>query len=515
MPNRLCLPLCMPWSSHGRLWYTALGAEQLRRSVSPDSTYDALAARAPSASSPELDIVEKDIGRTFPDRAEFHEGDSRQRLRRVLRAYALRHTYCQGMSYIAAMMLQHLPESESFWALAALVENFLPAGYFTDDLHGAYMDQHIAFGQFLPYRLPRLAAHLTAVDFPLTLIGVRWFLCLFAADLQPAQTANLWDFLFSHGSHMLFAVALALLESHEAELLSKPDVPEMFVAVRAIGSSPLPWSLLRASAHAFPSEADVHVARAAYQREIGAGVASSACLAACYDGAVAVGGSSLRTCPRGASDASDDVAASNVPIVGTGAPPSGATAVAGGRGAASECGASSATGAARASAEAAIRGGYEAVTRRLRGGYEAATLAVTGATTTAPPRAHRAVWPSGAAGTNELVSAELAREQSQRARVELEREAAGARAAVADVLDLGSAIEHSSGLPPHALQKKVRAAAARHVGAPPGGRSSIEESLRRFWSDAGEAVRVTAKLLPDRLGWMFGYTPEVEAAHTA
>ena len=38
--------------------------------------------------------------------------------------------------------------------------------YFTDDLHGAYMDQHIAFVQFLPYRLPRLAEHLEQKDFP-------------------------------------------------------------------------------------------------------------------------------------------------------------------------------------------------------------------------------------------------------------------------------------------------------------------------------------------------------------
>ena len=45
------------------------------------------------------------------------------------------------------------------------------------------MDQHIAFEQFLPYRLPRLAAHLVDKEFPLTLIGVRWFLCLFAADM--------------------------------------------------------------------------------------------------------------------------------------------------------------------------------------------------------------------------------------------------------------------------------------------------------------------------------------------
>ena len=271
------------WSAHGRLWWTALGAERLARSASEEGSYEVLVARAPNMRSVELSLVEKDVGRTFPDRSEFQVGDARARLRRVLSAYALRHTYCQGMSYVAAMLLQHLPEHHAFWALAALVEEFLPDGYFTDDLHGAYMDQHIAFAEFLPYRLPRLAAHLAALEFPLTLIGVRWFLCLFSADIDaestcapkpylefllpllhhppmhhpfplhpspsPAATCgasssrspclllavhflqhaalscNLWDFLFSHGSHVLFGAALCLLEAAEEELLLKPDVP--------------------------------------------------------------------------------------------------------------------------------------------------------------------------------------------------------------------------------------------------------------------------------------------------
>lgn len=52
-----------------------------------------------------------------------------------------------------------------------------------------------------------------------------------ACLLQPEVTANLWDFLFSHGSHMLFAVVLGLLEAVEEDLLSKPDVPGSLLSV--------------------------------------------------------------------------------------------------------------------------------------------------------------------------------------------------------------------------------------------------------------------------------------------
>ena len=182
-------------------------------------------------------VLDKDINRTFPDRPHFQTSAARQRLRRVLGAYAVRNTYCQGMSYVAALLLQHLDETHAFWALAAIVESFLPPGYYSEELRGARMDQHIAFAVFLPYTLPRVAAHFAKLEFPLTLIGIRWFLCLFAADFELEHTCRLWDLLFARGAHVLFSVSLGLLAEHEEELLAAPDVPELFTVVRAIGTS--------------------------------------------------------------------------------------------------------------------------------------------------------------------------------------------------------------------------------------------------------------------------------------
>jgi hypothetical protein len=260
----------MPWTAQGRCWHAALNADRLR--VATDGpfftscSYEHLAAEARTAVSQEHIIIEKDINRTFPEHAAFQTDVARNKLRRVLGAYACRNTYCQGMSYVAALMLQHLPERDAFWALAALIETFLPSGYYADNLFGAYMNQHVAFAVFLPHLLPRLAAHLDALEFPLTLIGVRWFLCLFAADMEPEATARLWDLLFAHGAHVLFALALGLLSQHEERLLAAPDVPTLFTAVRAIGKSTPSYAKLRDLARGFPSEADVQVARAAYLR---------------------------------------------------------------------------------------------------------------------------------------------------------------------------------------------------------------------------------------------------------
>ena len=251
---------------HGSTWWAALDADRIELEV-PASRYLELTVLAEDADTPEMDIIEKDIGRTFPEYEEYRRMEPQ--LRRVLRAYAVRNTYCQGMSFIAATLLQHFSEPRAFCALAVIVEDFLPgtiplpnacptpaqpqhpphtlptpslhpptlslhppytlptpslhapctplhpdpttpplpAGYFDDDLHGAYMDQQITFSTFLPWRLPRLAAHFAALDFPMSIVGLRWYLCLYSADLSPASTCRLWDVSLTLRPHLFGTTA--------------------------------------------------------------------------------------------------------------------------------------------------------------------------------------------------------------------------------------------------------------------------------------------------------------------
>lgn len=92
-----------------------------------------------------LKIVKKIfvLGRTFPTHVSFF-GDrpcaieSKAILFRVLGVYAKYNPsvgYCQGMSFIAGMLVLHLPEEEAFWCLVALLQKpkYLQ-GYFDDCL---------------------------------------------------------------------------------------------------------------------------------------------------------------------------------------------------------------------------------------------------------------------------------------------------------------------------------------------------------------------------------------------
>eukprot|EP01050_Picozoa_sp_SAG11_P025082 SAG11_NODE_5547_length_1529_cov_4.364336_3_plen_77_part_00 len=53
-------------------------------------------------------------------------------LRRVLLAYSERNVavgYCQGLNYVAALLLLAQPEELAFWSLAVIVEEYFTSNY--------------------------------------------------------------------------------------------------------------------------------------------------------------------------------------------------------------------------------------------------------------------------------------------------------------------------------------------------------------------------------------------------
>ena len=64
------------------------------------------------------------------------------RLRRVLRGIGWLYPdlgYCQGVGVIAAVFLLLLEEEDAFWLLCAIVEDLLPASYYTPSLIGLFI----------------------------------------------------------------------------------------------------------------------------------------------------------------------------------------------------------------------------------------------------------------------------------------------------------------------------------------------------------------------------------------
>ena len=115
-----------------------------------------------------FDAIERDVARTFGGTGMFDSQDARDRLRRVLAACAMRDPavgYVQGLNFMAAFILMHVPDDADAFALLVRILDaplYHMRGLYVHDLPDvavtSYIIQHV-----LAKHLPLLAAHLDSV----------------------------------------------------------------------------------------------------------------------------------------------------------------------------------------------------------------------------------------------------------------------------------------------------------------------------------------------------------------
>ncbi|KAL3352663.1 hypothetical protein AABB24_020587 [Solanum stoloniferum] len=133
----------------------------------------------------------------------------------------------KGLNYVAALLLLVMKtEEEAFWMIAVLLENVLVTDCYNKNLSGCHVEQRV-FKDLLTKKCPRIAAHLEALEFDVSLVCTEWFLCLFAKSLPSETTLRVWDVLFNEGANLLFHVALAIFKMNEEELLTVHHVGDV------------------------------------------------------------------------------------------------------------------------------------------------------------------------------------------------------------------------------------------------------------------------------------------------
>jgi len=203
-----------------QIWLELTGAaKQLR--FNP-SYYSRLLSDANAHHSIFAEMIDRDVGRTFPEEAFFQLGSGKAWLHNVLVAYSWRNPnvgYCQGMNFIAARFLSYgFREEEAFWVLSAVVESLLPIDYFSV-LSGILIDQRV-FGALLNCANPELKLHLETLGIDASMFCVKWLGCLFANTLSKEVVLRVWDVFMVQGSELLFRAGLALLQIMSEELLA-------------------------------------------------------------------------------------------------------------------------------------------------------------------------------------------------------------------------------------------------------------------------------------------------------
>ncbi|KAF8414190.1 hypothetical protein HHK36_002189 [Tetracentron sinense] len=204
-----------------KVWISVSGAAK-KRSTVPESYYNDLIKAVEGKVTPATRQIDHDLPRTFPGHPWLDTPDGHSALRRVLVGYSFRDSdvgYCQGLNYVAALLLLVMKtEEDAFWMLSVLLENVLVNDCYTDNLSGCHVEQRV-FKDLLAKKCPRIAAHLEALEFDISLVATEWFLCLFSKSLPSETTMRVWDVLFNEGAKVLFHVALAIFKMKEEELL--------------------------------------------------------------------------------------------------------------------------------------------------------------------------------------------------------------------------------------------------------------------------------------------------------
>ncbi|NWV34405.1 RBG1L protein, partial [Grantiella picta] len=168
-------------------------------------------------------VIKRDIHRTYPAHDYFKdtEGDGQESLYKICKAYSVYDEdigYCQGQSFLAAVLLLHMPEEQAFCVFVKIMYD-----YGLRDLYrNNFEDLHCKFFQLeklMQEQLPDLHSHFSDLSLEAHMYASQWFLTLFTAKFPLCMVFHIIDLLLCEGMNIIFHVALALLKTSKEDLL--------------------------------------------------------------------------------------------------------------------------------------------------------------------------------------------------------------------------------------------------------------------------------------------------------
>ncbi|XP_061419823.1 TBC1 domain family member 4 isoform X2 [Lethenteron reissneri] len=214
----------VPRQRRGEIWQFLAEQYRLRhrlppKQAPPDTPYPELLKRLTS----QQHAILIDLGRTFPTHPYFSAqlGSGQLALYNLLKAYSLLDSevgYCQGLSFVAGVLLLHLPECDAFHALIYLLYHLGLRRQYCPDMLSLQIQMY-QLSRLLHDYHPDLYAHLEESEIGPSLYAAPWFLTLFASQFPLGFVARVFDMLFLQGTEVIFKVALSLLGSHQALIM--------------------------------------------------------------------------------------------------------------------------------------------------------------------------------------------------------------------------------------------------------------------------------------------------------
>uniref|UniRef100_A0AAQ5XL37 Rab-GAP TBC domain-containing protein n=1 Tax=Amphiprion ocellaris TaxID=80972 RepID=A0AAQ5XL37_AMPOC len=144
-------------------------------------------------------VITRDIHRTFPAHDYFKDsdGDGQDSLYKICKAYSVYDEeigYCQGQSFLAAVLLLHMPEEQAFCVLVKIMYEYGLRALYKNN----FEDLHCKFYQLerlMQEQLPDLWSHFQELNLEAHMYASQWFLTLFTAKFPLCMVFHITDLL--------------------------------------------------------------------------------------------------------------------------------------------------------------------------------------------------------------------------------------------------------------------------------------------------------------------------------
>ncbi|XP_040847222.1 TBC1 domain family member 4 isoform X4 [Ochotona curzoniae] len=214
----------VPKSRRGEIWQFLALQYRLRHRLPnkqqpPDTSYKELLKQLTA----QQHAILVDLGRTFPTHPYFSVqlGSGQLSLFNLLKAYSLLDKevgYCQGISFVAGVLLLHMSEEQAFEMLKFLMYDLGFRKQYRPDMMSLQIEMYQLSRLLHDYHRD-LYNHLEENEISPSLYAAPWFLTLFASQFPLGFVARVFDIIFLQGTEVIFKVALSLLSSQEALIM--------------------------------------------------------------------------------------------------------------------------------------------------------------------------------------------------------------------------------------------------------------------------------------------------------
>lgn len=199
----------IPSHCRWQVWKAAVHLQEQRHVLAQD--YQSLS----KSDNPWTSVIEIDIARTFPELKSFAQQQQHQ-LWRVLNAYAAYNPklgYCQGMNFVAGLLLlvSDFHEEESFGVLVCLMDHVGLAGFYCDQLP-LFKRYLRACDMLVKETVPDLRVHFKQENVQPAVYLHQWFLTLFINCFPLSMVIIIWDVIICEGLEVVLRIAVSILQ---------------------------------------------------------------------------------------------------------------------------------------------------------------------------------------------------------------------------------------------------------------------------------------------------------------